>query len=66
MPDRVPPPRRRRPVHRGDAVERVLAGVAAAVLAAVLAGVVLGASPLVTVLVAAGVVVLALAIAEVL
>jgi hypothetical protein len=66
VPARVPPPRRQRPVHRGDAVERVLVGVALAVLAAVLVGVVLDASLVVTVLVAAGVVVVALLIAQVL
>lgn len=66
MPARVPPPRRQRPVHRGDAIERVIVGVALAALAAVLVGVVLDASLVVTVLVAVGVVVVALAIAQML
>jgi len=66
VPARVPPPRRQRPVRRGDAIERVLVGVALAVLAAVVAGVVIGASLAVTVLVIVGVVVVALAIGQLL
>lgn len=66
MSRKVPAPRHQRPVHRSDAIERVVVGVALALLTAIVAAVVLDASLPLTIVVVAGVLVVAWLISQVL